>query len=225
MVSPGSSVHQAYPESAAVQPDPKNLLESYASSGGFSNIYPIPQYQKAAVENYFAKYNPPYEYYSQLAKVAPNPAEVNVTELQGGNPKALYNRIGRGVPDVAANGLNSTVVVAGKLRLGGGTSQSAPIFASVINRIVEERLAKGKKSLGFINPVLYAHPEVLNDIINGINPGCTSSFMEPDTMNDTDICLQVAPRASPRRPAGILSLGLVLQTTPRCWSCSCHCRR
>jgi tripeptidyl-peptidase-1 len=26
--------------------------------------------------------------------------------------------------------------------------------------------------VGFVNPVLYAHPEVFNDITQGSNPGC-----------------------------------------------------
>ena len=40
------------------------------------------------------------------------------------------------------------------------------------NRIVEERIKIGKGRLGFINPALYANPEVLIDITNGTNPGC-----------------------------------------------------
>lgn len=84
----------------------------------------------------------------------------------------MYNRNGRGIPDVAANGDNIAVFVKGKYSLSGGTSASSPIFASLINRIVDERLAAGKGSLGFINPVLYQHPEILNDIKNGSNPGC-----------------------------------------------------
>jgi hypothetical protein len=32
-----------------------------------------------------------------------------------------------------------------------------------INRINDERIAIGKSPVGFINPVLYEHPEVLND--------------------------------------------------------------
>ncbi|RHZ45550.1 uncharacterized protein CDV56_104514, partial [Aspergillus thermomutatus] len=40
--------------------------------------------------------------------------------------------------------------------------------------INEERLAVGKGPVGFVNPVLYAHPEVLNDVTNGTNVGCGS---------------------------------------------------
>lgn len=47
-----------------------------------------------------------------------------------------------------------------------------PIFAAIINRIIDERLAVGKGPVGFINPVLYKNPSVLNDITNGTNPGC-----------------------------------------------------
>jgi tripeptidyl-peptidase I len=47
-----------------------------------------------------------------------------------------------------------------------------PIFASVVNRIIDLRLDFGKGPLGFINPALYANPWVLNDITNGSNPGC-----------------------------------------------------
>lgn len=67
--------------------------------------------------------------------------------------------------------------VEGQFGTEAGTSASSPIFASLVNRIVEERLAIGKGPLGFINPVLYTHPEVLNDITNGSNPGCgTNGF-------------------------------------------------
>lgn len=54
---------------------------------------------------------------------------------------------------------------------------SAPIFASLLNRIVDERIKVGKGPLGFVNPVLYENPQVLNDITNGTNPGCgTNGF-------------------------------------------------
>lgn len=52
-----------------------------------------------------------------------------------------------------------------------------PTFAAVIALINEARLNAGKNPVGFINPVLYAHPEVMNDITIGNNPGCgTNGF-------------------------------------------------
>jgi tripeptidyl-peptidase-1 len=77
-----------------------------------------------------------------------------------------------GIPDVAANGDNIAVYKGGKFILEGGTSASSPIFAALVTRINEERIKSGKGPVGFINPVLYQHPGVLNDIVNGTNPGC-----------------------------------------------------
>ncbi|PYH40453.1 uncharacterized protein BP01DRAFT_409938 [Aspergillus saccharolyticus JOP 1030-1] len=62
---------------------------------------------------------------------------------------------------------------AGQYILEGGTSASRyPDIASVINRIIEKRIAAGKGAVGFLNPVLYRHADVLNDITNKTNPGC-----------------------------------------------------
>ena len=49
---------------------------------------------------------------------------------------------------------------------------SAPVFGSVINLINEKRIQAGKSPVGFINPALYANPQVMNDVTNGNNPGC-----------------------------------------------------
>lgn len=127
---------------------------------GFSNIFKTPSYQAKAVASYFEVSNPSYSYYY-------NGDWKNATSGQ------VYNRNGRGMPDVAANGWNYPVTKFGNFYLSGGTSQSAPLFASLVNRIIDERIKAGKKgALGFINPVLYEHPEVLNDITKGKNPGC-----------------------------------------------------
>lgn len=42
----------------------------------------------------------------------------------------------------------------------------------MINNINELRLGTGKKPIGFLNNILYAHPEIFNDITTGTNPGC-----------------------------------------------------
>jgi tripeptidyl-peptidase I len=79
--------------------------------------------------------------------------------------------------NVAANGDNIAVFIDGQFTISGGTSASTPIFASLVNRINELRLNSGKSTVGFINPALYSHPEMLNDITNGTNPGCgTAGF-------------------------------------------------
>ncbi|KAE8352214.1 peptidase S8/S53 domain-containing protein [Aspergillus coremiiformis] len=157
-VYPGQTV--ADPESAVYDPPGHPYFSEFASGGGFSNIYGIPDYQAAAVAEYFKSHNPSYPYYEGQSNMGKN----------GG----VYNRLGRGYPDIAANGDNIAMFSEGQNFLEGGTSASTPIFASIINRIVEKRLAAGKGALGFLNPVLYRNAHALNDITNGTNPGCGS---------------------------------------------------
>lgn len=119
----------------------------FASGGGISKVFDRPGYQVEAVSKYM-KYQ------------APNYG------------KDTYNRTGRGYPDVAAMGTNVLTIVNERVLINGGTSASAPIFASLLNLINEERLIANKTPVGFVNPVLYAHPEMFNDITKGSNPGC-----------------------------------------------------
>ena len=135
------------------------------------------------VRSYFKEHNPPYESYSlpggglNANGVALNGGTIdaNVTKIIG---NGVYNRLGRGMPDVSANGENAAMYQNGYATTGLGTSMSTPVFASVINRINEERIAVGKKPVGFINPTLYAHPEVLNDIVGGSNGACSVAGFE-----------------------------------------------
>ena len=59
---------------------------------------------------YFKDHNPPYPYYEGAENLGKN----------GG----LYNRLGRGYPDVAANGDNIAVFNGGEFGSSGGTSAS-----------------------------------------------------------------------------------------------------
>lgn len=105
--------------------------------------------------SYFSQHDPGYQSYNTTDGTVPD---------NGG----IYNRVGRGYPDVSANGLFGVVVVNGQEGTSGGTSQSAPIFAALINRIINERIKAGKKGpLGFLNPVLYQNPSMFNDITSG----------------------------------------------------------
>lgn len=65
--------------------------------------------------------------------------------------------------------------VDGEFFLNAGTSASAPIFSSIINRINEERIAAGKGPVGFLNPTMYANPDAFNDITTGYNLGCNAA--------------------------------------------------
>ncbi|KAF3761013.1 subtilisin-like protein [Cryphonectria parasitica EP155] len=161
------------PESAAIFGDDPDDT----SGGGFSNVYGMPEYQKNATEVYFAEHSPDYPYYSGLVANANNPVLPNVTALAG-NTGGRYNRIGRGYPDVSAIGNNITISVYDYFFNYAGTSASTPIFASIINRINEERIAIGKTPVGFINPTLYANPQMFHDITSGSNAGCDGGGFE-----------------------------------------------
>ncbi|KXS98504.1 hypothetical protein AC578_2625 [Pseudocercospora eumusae] len=142
--------------------DQETAVTRFGSGGGFSNIYAIPSYQKTAVNNYLSAHPPPYKSYATQAE-----------RSAGG----VYNRTGRAYPDVSAVGDNIVIFNMGLPTLIGGTSASSPVFASILTRINDERLKAGKKPVGFVNPTLYANPQVLHDITQGNNPGCgTNGF-------------------------------------------------
>lgn len=120
------------------------------SSGGFSNYFLTPKYQAAAKAAYLSKLGKKY--------------------------KGLFNRAGRGFPDVAAAGKNFLVVQGGELFQVDGTSCSSPVFASVISLLNDRLLKAGKPVLGFLNPFLYSShgAKALHDITTGSNPGCNT---------------------------------------------------
>ncbi|EGG07175.1 putative aorsin endoprotease precursor [Melampsora larici-populina 98AG31] len=121
------------------------------SGGGFSNLFKLPQYQSRVMKTYFKRHPPPYNHNTFNA-----------------------SRSTRGFPDISANGANYVVAVVGRFGLVYGTSASAPVVASILTMINDARMARGKKTIGFINPTLYSarFQEAFNDITNGSNPGC-----------------------------------------------------
>lgn len=130
------------------------------SGGGFSNIFKRPEYQASSVETYFARAQLDLPYYE------------TVNNESFGADGGVYNRIGRAYPDVSCVGGNILSWLRGEVGVGGGTSIATPIFAAMLTRINEERLAAGMSSVGFVNPVLYAHPEAFRDVTEGYNEGC-----------------------------------------------------
>lgn len=70
------------------------------------------------------------------------------------------------------------IAVDGEFALVYGTSASSPVFGSILTLINEARINAGKSSVGFVNPTLYAHPSVLNDITQGGNQGCGTPGFE-----------------------------------------------
>lgn len=121
------------------------------SSGGFSNVFPTPSYQAAAVSQY----------------------------LHGlGNTNAgRFNSSGRGFPDIAAQGENVEIVFQGQFGLVDGTSASTPIVASIIALLNDLLAQQGRPPLGFLNPFLYseAGAAAFTDVTSGSNPGCNTN--------------------------------------------------
>ncbi|KAI8869506.1 putative protease S8 tripeptidyl peptidase I [Ramicandelaber brevisporus] len=121
------------------------------SAGGFSAHFDRPDYQNGAVSKYL--------------------------KALGSQHQDRYEHRGRAYPDVSAQGVNAVIVLGGNLNLVEGTSYSAPVFASVVALLNDERIKAGKSKLGFLNPFLYSHPHALNDIAAGNNPSCgTNGF-------------------------------------------------
>ncbi|KAL1878795.1 hypothetical protein VTK73DRAFT_7552 [Phialemonium thermophilum] len=121
-----------------------------SSSGGFSDIFPRPSYQDAAVTAYLARL--------------------------GRRWRGLYNPRGRGFPDVAAQAENIVIMDRGRVVLSGGTSAASPIFAAVVALINSARMHAGRPPMGFLNPWLYKVGRAgLTDIVHGGSVGCNGT--------------------------------------------------
>ncbi|KAI0776517.1 family S53 protease [Trametes elegans] len=119
------------------------------SSGGFSNVFPTPPYQRSAAAAYLSALGP------------------------DASAAGRFNAHGRGYPDVSAQGVNFTIVYQGRARHVSGTSASAPVFAAVVALLNDRLVRAGRSPLGFLNPFLYGHGRAaFNDVTEGNNPGC-----------------------------------------------------
>lgn len=127
-------------------------INGFVSGGGFSNYFRRPRYQDHAVKPY-------------------------VTNL-GGRFNGLYNRHGRGYPDIAAQGQLFQTVWNGTIRRIDGTSASTPAAAAILSLVNDSLLAAGKGPLGFLNVWLYKRGyKAFTDVVNGSATGCgTTGF-------------------------------------------------
>lgn len=143
------------PDARALGVQPEKACETViCSGGGFSNVFDLPEYQADAVQSWFSKFSPPY-----------------------GADKFKNSRQTRGFPDISVNGAKHLAAVNGEFVLFYGTSAATPTLGSILTLVNQDRLNAGMSSVGSINPVAYAHPEVFNDITEESNPGCgTSGF-------------------------------------------------
>ncbi|KAL7266360.1 hypothetical protein RUND412_011095, partial [Rhizina undulata] len=133
---------------ATVNVEPEQAV--YFSSGGFSETWPAPAYQRAALATYFSEHEAAWKPWSDY-----------------------FVHGGRGFPDVATQGYEYHVILNGTDYLISGTSASSPTFAAVVSLLNDDRLAQGLKPLGFLNPWLYSTAAgAFTDITKGRSTGC-----------------------------------------------------
>lgn len=126
---------------------PEQATDQFGSGGGYSSMVDRSQaaWQEAVVSAY-------------LKGSAPLP------------PSSAYTATGRATPDVAGLAEGYQVFTGpGQVQSVGGTSASTPMFGAVVSLLNEARMAKGMKSMGFMNPFVYANPTAFNDITVGSN--------------------------------------------------------
>ncbi|KAI3322798.1 subtilisin-like protein [Xylariaceae sp. AK1471] len=129
--------------------DRQVVAYEFTPGGGFSDIFPLPSYQAATIASYYATHDPGY-----------NSSRYN-------NSQAA-----RGFPDVAVASQDFVTGLDGDFMAFSGTSAAAPTFGAMITLINGERIKAGKGPVGFLNQVLYAHPEIFDDIVEGHQSGC-----------------------------------------------------
>ena len=117
----------------------------FLSSGGFSNRYEMPKYQRRAVDEYL-----------KSASSLPSPS-------------VGYDARGRAYPDISAQAAYFCVTpfTCGIF----GTSCASPTAAGVFALVNDARLARGKRPLGFLNPLIYKRPWAFHDITMGESTG------------------------------------------------------
>ena len=102
------------------------------SGGGFSNVFGAPEYQQKSVATYLSS------------------AGASLPDAK------LFNKTGRAIPDVSGVATNYRVLMQGFWDDAvSGTSASSPVWAGLLARVNNQRLASGKKVLGFVNTALY----------------------------------------------------------------------
>ncbi|KAF3768143.1 subtilisin-like protein [Cryphonectria parasitica EP155] len=136
---------------------------SFPSGGGFSNYFEAPSWQTSAISTYFDEVSLNFTGYAE--------AGTNFSDVGDG----VYHIGGRGYPDVSAIGSDYVTFTQGNWYTVSGTSLSSPVWGSILTLVNEHRLAANKTTIGFVNEILYSHPEVFYDVTTGSNPNCDST--------------------------------------------------
>lgn len=96
----------------------------FKSAGGFSNIFPVADYQNNAISSYLNENTFSFKSYNVTAG--------DSVGAKGG----VFNIAGRGYPDVSANGAKFDMYQNGEPAPGNaGTSLAAPIWAGIVTLV------------------------------------------------------------------------------------------
>jgi len=123
---------------------PEMASDQFGSGGGFSTLFNAFEDQAKAVHSYL-----------QRAQDLP--------------PNGSFPVGGRATPDVSALGQGYQIILGGKPATVGGTSASAPTFASIVSLLNEARLKAGQPPMGYLNPFLYQNADAFTDVTVGTN--------------------------------------------------------
>jgi tripeptidyl-peptidase-1 len=123
---------------------------TFVTGGGFSNYFSRPRFQDEVVNGYVS----------------------SLGTLHDG----LYNKQGRGYPDISVRAYHYIVVFNGSSTIFDGTSASAPAAAAIFSLVNDALAAEGKPALGWLNPWLYsAGSKGFKDVVAGSNTGCNTA--------------------------------------------------
>ena len=122
----------------------------FSSGGRFSSYFPRPNYQDLVVPLYIQSLN--------------------------GSFDGLYDKAGRGYPDISAQGAHFMTTWNGSNVKVDGTSASTPAASAIIALINDGLIAAGRPPLGFLNPWLYANGfRGFTDVTSGSAVGCNTA--------------------------------------------------
>jgi len=117
------------------------------SGAGASGTFPLPDWQRSAAQNYFAR-------------------AANLPQFT--HSQRVY-------PDIAGVASILPLIQNGKLEYAAGTSFASPAFAGIYSQINVRRQQAGKSPIGFLNSLLYqlngAGHNPLRDITQGSSKG------------------------------------------------------
>ncbi|KAG9736267.1 subtilisin-like protein, partial [Aureobasidium melanogenum] len=127
------------------------------SGGGFSEIFPRPDWQEDEVKTYL--------------------------DSLGSRLTGMFNSKGRGYPDISAQMMEYWIVDDLQVRNVTGTSASAPTVAGIVGLVNSALIDAGKSPLGFMNPFIYSVArKAFQEVDGGGSKGCLQ-FLGPPTVS------------------------------------------